>query len=362
MVKWFANPQPPVEISLEDYAHPERVVGPHAVVYRVTPSVSPDGDDGDVDRLLAAYAPVLVQGVLAADDRSYDPTSDRIGTPELSSTNDGSFRTEVDTSRPVVYTKVASTKAAGRELTQLIYSYWYPRHPVGGIQKGNVDGGIVRVTLDPARKPIVYEHVFPCGCYHGSFVADEVESWAVAEFQVPEHKKHRHTERQVQGRINWVVRDLVIGGHSHHRPIVFSQAGSHLCSAIQTEAVVSGLEAFPAVSYVLRPYAELNRLSVRDQPGRYEPMFNEEGLVWGGRRRGEEIVFHTMDHPGWPRRLEQIKIHWDEAFLMNTTILAAHLRLPTRIGTELSDTLLVRGPQDSLPQNARLLDQALDAR
>jgi len=276
---------------------------------------------------------------LADDDTSYDPTSDQIGTPELDVSRAGLLRVEVNVDRPVVYTTVSATKVGSRQLTQLIYSYWFPRHPVGGIQKGDVDGGVVRVTVDATERPVAYEHVFPCGCYHGTCIPDTVESWAAAEFETLEKEKSRYTERHVEEQIDWVVRDVVIGAHTHRRPIIFSQAGSHLCSAIQTEAVVRGLEQFPEQTYTLRPYSDLSRIQVKDEPGRFDSMFDADGLVWGGRRWGEEIVFNTMDHPGWPRRLDQIKIHWDEMFLMDTSLLGTHLRLPAQIESE---TLLVQ--------------------
>ena len=60
-------------------------------------------------------------------------------------------------------------------------------------------------------------------------------------------------------------------------------------------------------------------------------MFNDEGLVWGARRKGEEKLFTNLNHGGWPRRLNAMKVHWDEESWNDPALLAKFLRLPRKI-------------------------------
>jgi hypothetical protein len=332
VIKWFANPQPRVEFRVDDYARPEAIVGEHALVYRpaLDDAAAPSTDGGE-EALLLAYAPVIVQGVIAPDDDAYPRESDRLGAPELEEDGDG-YRVLVDGSRPCLYTRVDRIALRGERLLQLIYAYWYPRHPVGGIQKGRVDGGVLRVTLDSRGQAIVHEHVQSCGCYHGVFVAEEIEREARRQFGSPEEGKKRYTERDVEGRVDWVVRDVVLSPPGSRRPVLFLGAGHHDCRALQTEAVVRGLDRFPSARYSLSPYAVLTRLPPQGKEAVPASMFDAEGRVWGGRRWGEEIVFPSMLHPGWPRHIDKVLIHWDEARFTDPGLLERYLRLPLARG------------------------------
>jgi hypothetical protein len=124
------------------------------------------------------------------------------------------------------------------------------------------------------------------------------------------------------------VRDLVVGSREHPRPVVFLGAGTHGCVALQTEALVSGLERFGAMEYALAPHDDLDRLPIAEEAGETAPLYDAQGLVWGGRRWGEEWIFTSMDHPGWPRRFEKIRIHWDEASFTHESLIDTYLRLP----------------------------------
>ena len=108
-------------------------------------------------RLLEAFAPVYEIDVAGADDR--------IGAPYWLA--DGS--SEVDVGTPVVYTRIAFTRFEGRLLTQLVYSVWFPaRPPEGGFDllSGHLDGITLRVTLDSDGRPLLYDSIHNCGCYH----------------------------------------------------------------------------------------------------------------------------------------------------------------------------------------------------
>ena len=44
-----------------------------------------------------------------------------------------------------------------------------------------------------------------------------------------------------------------------------------------------------------------------------------------------------MDHPGWPRHLDKVKMHWDEVDWIDPVLLETHLRLPEHIVDESAD-------------------------
>jgi hypothetical protein len=75
----------------------------------------------------------------------------------------------VDTSRPTVYRRLALTRIAGRTHLQLVYTLWFPERPRAGafdLLGGRLDGLIWRVTLDRHGRPLVFDTIHPCGCYH----------------------------------------------------------------------------------------------------------------------------------------------------------------------------------------------------
>lgn len=329
VMKYAIKTQPDIPYRKEDYRHPETIVGSHAVVYRPAVQVSQETDADDM-QLLYSQAPIIVQG--AADRQNYDPTSDKIGSPTLYAADDEEFNVVVDTDQPVLYARIESETIYGREVKQLVYNYWYPRHPVGIFEKGNLDGGVLRVTLDSNDIPSVYEHVWPCGCFHNLFVADHIEENASAEFLEILPEKDRFTETSVKKHLDWNVQDLIDGAGERYRPVLFISAGSHRCLALQTEKTVRNLEQFPSTQYALAEYETLTRLPVENKPGRTASMFNPRMLVWGGKRVGEEILFYgMMHHAGWPRHLDVMRIHWDEEAWTQPDLLMTFLRLPHRM-------------------------------
>jgi len=323
VAKRMVNTQPKVALKTKDYESPAKIVGGTAEKY--TPVVSASGDAD----ILSKFAPIVVQGVEPADKATYAADSDRIGQAQLRTEGDG-FAAVIDTQNPALYTSVESVNVHGAQLTQLVYVFWYPRHPVGMVDKGDIDGGVLRVTLDSQLRPAVYEYVMACGCWHGVFVSENVEAWAQQEFKNAKEAGRTYcVEKNVENADDWKVRDLVKGSG---RPVVFISAGKHQCLAIQTENVVAGLDSLPSKQIALRAYAELEHVPVvGGASGQTASMFNPDGLVWGGRRKGEEKMFSKLDHGGWPRRLNAMKIHWDQEAFNDDGLLDKFMRMPAQL-------------------------------
>ena len=117
----------------------------------------PQLTDADRRRLFDAFAPVYEIDVAGSDDR--------IGTPYWGA--DG--LPGVDVSKPAVFARVAYNRFEGHTLTQLVYSVWFPARPPDGdfdLLSGRLDGITLRVTLDVDGRPLIYDSIHNCGCYH----------------------------------------------------------------------------------------------------------------------------------------------------------------------------------------------------
>jgi len=78
----------------------------------------------------------------------------------------------VDTGKPIIYRYRSHTHWQKMPLLQLNYLIWFAERPRTGpfdILGGALDGLIWRVTLDQRGKPLIYDSIHPCGCYHQFF-------------------------------------------------------------------------------------------------------------------------------------------------------------------------------------------------
>lgn len=116
--------------------------------------------EAELERLYARHAPVF--------EIDQAGTADVIGTPALGDDD----RPRVDTGNPTVYRRLSFARAAGDVLLQLNYIIWFPERPRTGafdIQGGRLDGITWRVTLGPDGRPLLYDSMHNCGCYHMFF-------------------------------------------------------------------------------------------------------------------------------------------------------------------------------------------------
>lgn len=120
----------------------------------------------DREQLFRAFAPIL-EIATAGDDDRFGPLEWRAG-----------LAPEVDVADPTVYRRLAFTRYRGRILPQLVYTIWFPERPRDGsfdLLAGRLDGLVFRVTLDRRGRPLVYDTIHPCGCYHMFFPTARVK-------------------------------------------------------------------------------------------------------------------------------------------------------------------------------------------
>ncbi len=217
----------------------------------------PNGDD--LDALFSAFAPVFAV--------ARNSPADRIG--EMAWQGGESV---VDTDRPVAYRLVSHTRVRGRVLLQLNYIVWFPARPKSGwfdLLGGHLDGLIWRVTLAPDGRPLVYDSIHPCGCYH--------EFYPVAAMTRTDRWSIWHEGAAAPGR-------GPLPG-SGERVVVHLDARTHYVSGLGLTADAKGK------GYTLLPYDTLRHLPLPG--GGTRSLFAPSGLV-RGTARGERFLFWPM--------------------------------------------------------------------
>ncbi|MGI9408587.1 MAG: hypothetical protein ACR2OV_00835, partial [Hyphomicrobiaceae bacterium] len=121
----------------------------------------PEPSRADLTRLFQNFAPVWQIDVAGQYDR--------IGHPAL---RGRSTVAVIDQARPTVFTRASHTVIDGHVLLQLNYGVWFSERPKSGnldLLGGKLDGVIWRVTLAADGRPLVYDSIHACGCYHFVF-------------------------------------------------------------------------------------------------------------------------------------------------------------------------------------------------
>lgn len=283
--------------------------------------------------LLARFAPILVQEV--DPQAPYPAEVDHIGSFRLV---DGGEEPQpvVDPSRPASYAYITRLPLRGRELTQLVYTFWYPEHPklksFVDVEAGEVEGITLRITLDAAGEPGLYETIYNCGCFHRLFVDRELERAAAAELGPPEGTRPFSIQRDVDGKIDWIVPELV-EVEPGRRPLFFVRAGFHLPASVRYELPEeflspTGDPKVEPVPYALRDYRELEHMPWN---GGWTSVFTDKGLVRGaGRLEGVLLSPLGLYRAGQPRQRGTQLIHFDQADFDDPAIYDTYLRLPDR--------------------------------
>jgi hypothetical protein len=123
----------------------------------------------------------------------------------------------VDISRPTVYRRIAFTRIAGHSHIQLVYTLWFPERPRTGafdLLGGRLDGLIWRVTLDRQGRPLIFDTIHPCGCYHMFFPTAALEprpppepgiEWAFVPLRLPTLDAGARITVRLAARTHYVV-------------------------------------------------------------------------------------------------------------------------------------------------------------
>lgn len=172
-------------------------------------------------RLASLYAPVMV-----VDEVDHN---DRIGAPTL----DASGTADVDAGRPIVYVRAAYARYHERVLPQMVYSMWFPARPrtsAFDMLGGRLDGITWRVTLDERGRPLAFDAMHNCGCYHMFFptararlraLPDTLDETAFVPQRLPELAAGDRIALRIATRTHYVERIEMASPQPGERSYVF---------------------------------------------------------------------------------------------------------------------------------------------
>lgn len=320
----------------------EVVTGDFSNATLYLPPATPDAGEGlaqlDDEALLARFAPVIA--VEHKDAVSYDPNADRFGEVQMTGTDVPHAQPRIDVEHPTVYTYVQQARIDGETVKQLVYTFWFPERPKleGGFdpEVGTTQGAIIRVTLNAAHEPVIYENVSSCGCYYKVFPAAGLEKLAAQQFGAPLKRKHFSLENDVPRKIDVNMPNLVEG---RGRAIASYTAGTHDVASI---APFEGPGDRPHRTYRLLPYEALENLPFN---GSTISMFDEQGLVRSADRLEATLLAASgMYHAGTPRQRGTLMIYFDQADFDDPTLLTRYLRLPRGALSAAGENVAAAGP------------------
>lgn len=225
----------------------------------------PELDSALLGTLTAQFAPAL--------EISPKTLSDLIGKVQWNRHK----RLDVTVSEPAVYTMHSYTRWRRQTLLQLNYVFWFPRREATGITDpyaGKLDGLIWRVTLGKDGKPVFYDAIHTCGCYH-------------VVFPLQRDMLVRRTRVGEEGSL---VFNEEVPDASRERLVLEISPGDHQILAVKAQSE-SRSRPIKQRGYAMRAYTELRSLPTR-RAGR-RSMFDDAGLV-AGSERGERMFLWPM--------------------------------------------------------------------
>ena len=241
-------------------------------------------------KLFATFAPVI--------DVDTDGEFDRLGRPIWQG---GEFA-RIDTASPVLYTLVSYVRFGRDILLQLNYVMWFPQRPIEGtfdILGGHIDGITWRVTLGTDGRPLMYDAMHNCGCYHMFFPASALRLKAMDEDVFEE------APLVPQIAPEW----------NENRIVLRIASKTHYLQRVFVAKTING------ISYSLNDYDQLRSMQY-DTDSR-KSLFAWDGLIKGTERAERWILWPMgIPSPGAMRQWGQHatafvgKRHFDDADLI----------------------------------------------
>lgn len=247
------------------------LVNPPTSVALRMPVVTPER----ARQLLAQHAPVLIVDTVDGNDR--------IGALTWRASVQGATLA-INTYDPVAYVRVAWTQFNGAAALQLVYTFWFPARPAAhrlDLVAGHLDAVVWRVTLDAAGRPLVYDSIHACGCFHMFFPTERV--------------RERPAPRDGEGPLDesLFVPQVLYSPAADERVMVFLGAHDH---NIERVGIDTNTPA-PGIPYRLLDENLLRALPVPAAAGGgSRSVFGPDGLV-PGTERAERFVFWPMGVP-----------------------------------------------------------------
>lgn len=291
-----------------------RVAGPPVVPHQARtivadaaardPLAVPDLTRDELTALAEAFAPTLLVAQASGADRVGHPVWRTDGLPE------------VDPERPVAFVRLAHAWFRGRPIAQLVYLFWFDERPAEGpvdLLAGRLDGLIWRVSLDKRGRPIVYDTIHACGCYHLFFPAP-----GTSVRDVPENRPGDPRD------------PIVVPAHADtlgpaDRPLLRIAAGSHYVTGLgELTALAPPPREIMDYDLVIDQPADRALRSMPAPTGGRRSLYGPDGIVAGTERAERVLLWPTgVLEPGamrqWGRHATAFvgERHFDDPFLID---------------------------------------------
>lgn len=228
-------------------------------------------------RLAAAFAPVYAVDVTGEYDRIGTPVVDAAGNPGL------------DIRVPRVYIQPSWAVFGGEPVLQISYLAWFSERPPRSepdILAGRMDGLIWRVTIGSGGRPLIYDTIHPCGCYHLFFPVP------------PTRRREAPVDEPGEGTVVPVHAPTLRAGE---RMVLHIESGSHYLRAVSAAA----MEGIGTTRYRFAPMDTLRNLPLAD--GMTRSLYDPTGIV-AGTERAERYLLWPMGVPS-PGAMRQWGTH-----------------------------------------------------
>lgn len=239
----------------------------------------PEPSAADQKKLLQTFAPIW----LIDDGGSYDEP----GHPTWSK---GLEVVKIDRQRPTVFTRTSHTIVDNRVLLQLVYTIWFSERPKRSpvdLLGGKLDGVIWRVTLGDDGRPLIYDSIHVCGCYHLLF---------------PTENFRRTFGNRSMPQINEVpaIISTSLRADRGRRVVLRLATASHYLSHVSTTQNPS-VQSAAARSYKLSSADSLRSLPI--PTGGRRSIYGPDGIVAGSERLERFLLWQTgVQNPGAMRQ------------------------------------------------------------
>jgi hypothetical protein len=166
----------------------------------------------------------------------------------------------VDTSRPTVYHSTSMVSTRGRELVQWSYVWWYA---TSAKDRRDSRAQGVRITLDGAGYPLVWEVLEDSTRARVLFVSDELEQTAIDTFGARNPGRMFTTERTLEEAPDVIVVRAIEAGATPLGPFIYlGRSGTDVMTLI-CRCMPSQVGEIPNTNeYALVPFESLSDLHV----------------------------------------------------------------------------------------------------
>jgi len=254
----------------------------------------PQLSNSSLQTLFDHFAPIWTIETRSAADRPGVPVWLPVGTSAIDSTG------------PRVFTHLSFTRRQGQVLPQFNYSIWFPERPRTGpfdILGGHLDGITLRVTVGLDGRPLMYDAMHNCGCYHMYFP--------------PQDGLHAKPQL-LKGEEPLLIPSTVPAAALDARLELYIAANTHYIEGVRMQATSrSGDDA-----YSLRSAQFLRALPVPG--GGTRSLYGSDGIVAGTQRRERWLLWPMgIIEPGAMRQWGHHAVaffgrrHFNDAYLLD---------------------------------------------